>query len=98
MDKLWIDDIRTPPQGWIWAKTSSEAIKLLLTRTFSEISFDHDLGGQDTAYRVACFLEEKAQAGKIGKIAWKIHSANPVGERNIRMAMESADKFWNQMK
>lgn len=94
--KLWIDDIRVAPAGWLWAKTSSEAIKILLSQPITEISFDHDLGGEDTAYRVATMIEEKAHEGKIDKMIWHVHSANPVGERNIRMAMQNADKYWNK--
>jgi hypothetical protein len=26
MKNLWIDDIRVAPDGWMWAKTSQEAI------------------------------------------------------------------------
>lgn len=43
--KLWIDDIRTPPDGWEWAKTSKEAIDVIDNNEVSHISFDHDLGG-----------------------------------------------------
>ena len=50
--KLWIDDIRKAPSGWVWVKTSTEAIKMLLSRPIEEISFDHDLGGEDTASRI----------------------------------------------
>ena len=27
--KLWLDDVRKPPEGWAWAKTADEAIELL---------------------------------------------------------------------
>lgn len=93
--KLWIDDIRKAPNGWTWVKSSSEAIKMLLSHPIEEISFDHDLGGEDTAYRVATLIEERAYNGKIPKMIWHIHSANPIGEKNIRMAMQNADKYWN---
>lgn len=94
--KLWIDDIRKAPNGWVWVKTSTEAIKMLLSHPIEEISFDHDLGGEDTAYRVAVLIETKAYEGKLPKMIWHVHSANPVGEKNIRMAMQNADKYWNR--
>lgn len=93
--KLWIDDIRVAPEGWVWATTSADAIKMILSHSIEEISFDHDLGGEDTAYRVATLIEERAYQGKIPRMIWHVHSANPVGERNIRMAMQNADKYWN---
>lgn len=94
--KLWIDDVRKAPDGWTWVKSSSDAIKMILKNEIEEISFDHDLGGEDTAYRVATMIEEKAHDKKIPRMIWYIHSANPVGERNIRMAMQNADKYWNR--
>lgn len=93
--KLWIDDIKMAPSGWDWAKTSAEAIKAIRTTPYVEISFDHDLGGTDTAYRVASLIEELAHSGKIKRMNWKVHSQNPVGIRNIQMAMQNADKYWN---
>ncbi|MGV8875505.1 MAG: cyclic-phosphate processing receiver domain-containing protein [Rhodococcus sp. (in: high G+C Gram-positive bacteria)] len=46
--KLWVDDLRLPPEGWEWAKTSREAITALSSSDVSELSLDHDLGGDDT--------------------------------------------------
>lgn len=95
--KIWIDDIRPAPNGWVWAKNSADAIKLIYTaKNIEEISFDHDLGGDDTAYRVATLIEELAYKKKINKLTWHIHSANPIGVRNIRTAMENADKYWSK--
>ncbi|MCZ4653834.1 hypothetical protein O4157_20745 [Gordonia amicalis] len=44
--KLWVDDLRTPPDGWAWAKTSAEAIGMLTDHAVTEPSLDHDLGGR----------------------------------------------------
>lgn len=54
--KLWIDDKRPAPPGWEWAKTSNEAISLLSGAPYTEISFDHDLGGDDTTRDVVMWL------------------------------------------
>lgn len=43
MIKLWVDDIRPAPEGWHWAKTVTEAIRVLATQKVSEVSFDHDI-------------------------------------------------------
>src|SRR5690348_2081796 len=56
--KIWVDDIRTPPDNtWIWAKTSHEAIVLLTLSHVNDLdieamSLDHDLGGDDTSRRI----------------------------------------------
>lgn len=76
---LWIDDLRTPPEGWVWAKTSAEAIELLSAQDerFDFISFDHDLGGDDTSRKVVLWLCENTSK-------WPqeaaVHSRNPVGK------------------
>lgn len=45
--KLWHDDIRPAPEGWVWARTNEEAQEYLLTGEVTEISMDHDLGYHD---------------------------------------------------
>lgn len=102
--KLWLDDVRLPPDGWDWKVTASEAIEALKTGKYTQISFDHDLGDPHglenlgTGYEVAAWIEEQAYFGQIKRLIWKIHSANPVGRRNIEAAMINADKFWSSDK
>ncbi len=93
--KLWIDDVREPPDEeiWLWAKTSDEALKILKTRRIDFIAFDFDLGGDDTAYRIAEWIEARAKVG-IQPPGWAIHSQNPVGRVRLRGALESAETWW----
>ena len=43
--KLWLDDIRTPPDTtWLWVRSYDEAIKAIDSAYFDIISLDHDLG------------------------------------------------------
>jgi hypothetical protein len=42
--KLWHDDVRPAPEGWVWARTNEEAKRHLKTGEVVEISMDHDLG------------------------------------------------------
>lgn len=42
--KLWHDDTRPAPDGWVWARTNREARRYLRTGEVTEISLDHDLG------------------------------------------------------
>lgn len=45
MVKLWLDDIRVPPdESWTWCKTANEAKLILLAGNVEEASLDHDLG------------------------------------------------------
>lgn len=72
---LWVDDLRPPPHGWLWAKTSTEAISFLRTFDIDVMSLDHDLGGDDTTRPVVLWL--------CGGTSWprevRVHTANPVG-------------------
>ena len=94
--KLWLDDIRTPPDSdWVWAKTADDAIYLIRTQEVDEISFDHDLGisTDGTGYSVAMEIEFLCHEKKMKCPKWKVHSANPVGVSNIIMAMKNAEKY-----
>jgi hypothetical protein len=44
--KLWHDDIRIPPRGWVWALNNDAAKAALETLKVTDISMDHDLGGK----------------------------------------------------
>ena len=90
MMKLWIDDLRkdpdrewagvAEPEGWIWVKTSEDAIGWLRAQRYfqtplDQISFDHDLGGEDTTRKVLTWMIENEYWPKV----ITVHSANPVG-------------------
>lgn len=81
--KLWVDDIRTPPDAsWTWVQTSSAAIWYLKNwyqydGNWLDISLDHDLGGDDTTRPIILWLIENRIKPWIDSI--KVHSANPVG-------------------
>lgn len=88
--RLFIDDLRSPASpGWVVARDSNTAIRLLEARGCpAEISFDHDLGGDDTAMVVVRRLVElDLDAGGTyipNGFQFSVHSANPVGRENIQ--------------
>jgi hypothetical protein len=98
--RLWLDDVREAPQGWIHVRTPDEAIDLLRTGEVEEISLDHDLGlatpeAERTGYDVLLWLEEK-----LATSAWqfevpeiRVHSANPVGRRRMEQAIASIQRL-----
>jgi hypothetical protein len=96
---LWLDDIRSMPVSYNkHVKTAQEAIDILKTGKVKSISFDHDLGPEEagTGHDVAKWIEEAAFNKEIPPLRWRVHSANPVGARNIERAMEAADRFWRR--
>ena len=79
--KIWVDDIRTPPDNeWIWFVSSSAALDFLKLckrnqLTVHEMSLDHDLGGEDTTRPIVLWFCE----ADFWPVKVNVHSANPVG-------------------
>lgn len=87
--KLYIDDLRTPKsEDWLIARDSFAAINLMQQHGCPAlISFDHDLGGEDTAmvvvkWMIECDLDCDG-AFIPDDFQFNVHSANPVGVKNI---------------
>lgn len=92
---LFLDDERMPPSrgaNWIIARSSHEAIHVVKKLGIPDfISFDHDLGHDDTAMVFVKWLIEYDLDNNLIKpeFAFTVHSANPVGAENIRSLMSS---------
>lgn len=41
--RLWLDDIRPAPEGWVWVKNFEQAVNALAAEPWDEASLDHDL-------------------------------------------------------
>lgn len=89
--KMFLDDIRMPPDAsWIPARSTQEAIDIIEVLGVPYfISFDHDLGGVDTSM---VFLKWLTVNHFEADIDYVIHSANPIGSKNIEAYMESWKK------
>lgn len=42
--RLWHDDVRPAPAGWVHARTNKEAIDIFINNEVVEASLDHDMG------------------------------------------------------
>ena len=90
--KLFIDDERnSPDNSWVVVRSSNQAIDYIKNNGWPEfISFDHDLGGDDTTI---VFLKKLINIWDNNKIPeYRVHSANPVGTKNIISFIESWKK------
>ena len=98
MLRVWIDDERPMPDDFnVHVRNYSEFCDVLCRGEDIElVSFDHDLGEHGNAYEIAKYIEEEAYNHQIQRFNWEIHSANPVGAKRIRQALEKADSFWNR--
>lgn len=89
---LYIDDLRTPPadREWIVCRSTDEALEKIRSLGFPElISFDHDLGGEDTSMVFLRRMVNDLWDGCTPPPVYQVHSANPVGSRNICSFMDS---------
>lgn len=95
--RVWMDDVRSMPATFDeHIRTAPEAIALLESGCVKSISLDHDLGDEKngTGYDVAVAIERGAHDGTIPPLKVCIHSANPVGRKNMTAAITNAKKYW----
>jgi hypothetical protein len=98
---LFIDDLRIPKtvspcEERKIVRTSGEAISYVKEHGVPNyISFDHDLGGEDTAIKFVDWLIEYDLDGhiNISNLMYHVHSANPVGKLNIESKLNSYLKY-----
>ena len=104
--KLWIDDLRPAPEGYVWCKSVDDAREHILITDCGAyvkghnpgielIDIDHDAGiyaqhGGDYI-KLLDWLEETGRNYPI-----RIHSMNPVGVANMRAIIQR--NGWKEVK
>ncbi len=96
MYKMYLDDIRMPTKSddYVIIRSAEEAIEYVLNYGMPVyISFDHDLGEDImSGYDFAKWLVEASLDRTIifpKKFSFNVHSANPVGAKNIQSILEN---------
>jgi len=76
--KVFLDDERATPAGWVRAYWPAEVIKMLETGAVTDLSLDHDLGDDQrgTGYDVILWIEEAVALRGFVPPRITIHSAN----------------------
>jgi hypothetical protein len=89
--KVYLDDERIAPVGWVQTKTASETIDLLKKQNVVELSLDHDLGDDyGTGYDVLLYIEKELFLNsKIPPKKIKIHSANSSARVKMELAVRA---------
>jgi len=98
--KLWIDDIRPAPEGYVWVKSVNEAKETIISGLMycipdwfenCIIDIDHDAGDytKDGGDYIKLFnwleLYDINDTMVVGDVfKYHIHSQNPVGVENMR--------------
>ena len=77
--RVYLDDERATPEGWVRVYWPSEAIELLETGQVEELSLDHDLGDDErgTGYDVILWIEAAVALRSFTPPKIFVHSANP---------------------
>ena len=80
--KVWHDDIRPAPEGWVWARTNEQARELLENNDVTTISLDHDLGLDHVSEQMIeddpelLFLAGNAEDTGLNLVNWMIETNN----------------------
>ncbi|MGJ7048605.1 cyclic-phosphate processing receiver domain-containing protein [Morganella morganii] len=87
--KIYLDDERKTPQGFVRTYWPDEAIKLLQTADVTLISLDHDLGDDErgTGYDVLLWIEEQVYLNGFKAPEIIVHSANTSARKKMELAI-----------
>lgn len=94
--KIYLDDERKSPEGWIQVFSYQECINMLCQFNPTNLSLDHDLGEEKTGYDVIKWIEQKVfKDSNYQPPIIVIHSANPAGRQNMERGIKSIQKIVN---
>jgi len=94
--KVFLDDKRETPNGWIRVYTANEAIELLLNGQVEEISLDHDIGIEEevgNGYKVLKWIEEQVHTTNYKPPIMTVHSDNAPARLRMELAIRSINEF-----
>lgn len=90
--RVYLDDERSAPAGWLRVRWPDEAIRLLEASVVAELSLDHDLGddARGTGYDVVQWIERAvAERGFVPPERITVHSANPAARIRMEQGIAS---------
>lgn len=98
--KVYLDDERNTPDGWIRVYWPEEAIELLKSGEVTELSLDHDLGDDDhgTGYDVVLWIEEAVFTQGFFPPKIKVHSANTSARKKMELGIINIEVKTNESK
>ena len=93
--KIYLDDERTPPEGWLLVRWPEDAIEYLKTGEVEELSLDHDLGDDErgTGYDVILWVEKAVVIQGFRPPRMKVHSANSSARVKMELGIEAIRKL-----
>ena len=93
--KVFLDDERPAPDGWVLARWPEELIRYLEAGTVEAVSLDHDLGDDErgTGYDVLLWIEEAVATRGFRPPEMAVHSANTSARVKMEAAMHSISRL-----
>ncbi len=93
--KVFLDDVRVAPDGWVPARWPQEVIALLEQGGVEELSLDHDLGDdtRGTGYDVLLWIEEAVATRGFRPPLVRAHSANSSARQRMEAAIRSIERL-----
>ena len=98
--KLWIDDIRPAPEGYVWCKSVGQTKQVIRSNelkheTIELLDIDHDAG--DYAFDGGDFIKLLDWMEFTNRsFPIRIHSMNPVGVENMRRIIQK--NGWTEVR
>jgi hypothetical protein len=92
--KIFLDDERATPDGWVRAYWPDEVIGHIQAGGVTEVSLDHDLGDDErgTGYDVLLWLEEQVFTTSMRPPMLTVHSANSSARLKMEAAIRSIEQ------
>ncbi len=109
-DALWLDDGRRPSDwdyadeetrdssSWVWVETIDEAIQALKSGHYDHVSLDYSLESTDPGHcgtDLAKWILQEAEAGRLPRLSWSLHSGLSSGREEMRPYLKAADQSWS---
>lgn len=93
--RVYLDDVRVAPAGWVPARWSDEVIALLQSGDVEAVSLDHDLGDDErgTGYDVLTWIEEAVALRGFKPPRIAVHSANSAARIRMESAIASIERL-----
>ncbi len=95
MVKIWLDDERKSPSGFIHFHSVNEVIDFILTSGYTAfyLDLDHDLGeyandGGDAIKLIYWLVENGYNKNEYYTFKFNLHTMNPVGRENMKAMIE----------
>ncbi len=92
--RVYLDDERPTPDGWVSARWPDEVIRLLETGKVAEVSLDHDLGDdvRGTGYDVILWIEEAVVLRGFKPPLIHVHSANAAARSRMLAGIDAIER------